>query len=70
MLRQRLRMRTWAGLCAGGMQQEAFYGAHDHALRHRDVIARFGRYPYRKAILGRESMATEIDFLEQPGSSF
>lgn len=52
------------------MQSEAFDGAHDYALRHREVIARFGRFPHRNAILGRESTAEEIAFLAQPGSSF
>jgi uncharacterized protein (DUF924 family) len=52
------------------MQHEAFDNAHDYALRHREVIARFGRFPHRNAILGRESTTTEIEFLKQPGSSF
>ena len=39
-------------------------------VRHRDIIARFGRYPHRNAVLGRESTAEEIAFLQQPGSSF
>jgi uncharacterized protein (DUF924 family) len=52
------------------MQHEAFDSAHDYALRHREVIARFGRFPHRNAILGRESTAEEIEFLKQPGSSF
>ncbi|MDX1268898.1 MAG: DUF924 family protein, partial [Oceanisphaera sp.] len=39
-------------------------------LRHRDIIARFGRYPHRNAILGRESTAEELAFLQQPGSGF
>ncbi|MHA6964294.1 DUF924 family protein [Zobellella denitrificans] len=39
-------------------------------LRHRDIIARFGRYPHRNAILGRVSTEEEKQFLEQPGSSF
>lgn len=42
----------------------------DFAIRHRDVIARFGRFPHRNAILGRASTAEELAFLEQPGSSF
>jgi len=42
----------------------------DYAIRHRDVIARFGRFPHRNAILGRESTPEEADFLKQPGSSF
>jgi uncharacterized protein (DUF924 family) len=42
----------------------------DFAIRHRDVVARFGRFPHRNAILGRESSAAELQFLETPGSSF
>ena len=39
-------------------------------LRHKVIIDRFGRYPHRNAILGRESTAEEIEFLKQPGSNF
>ena len=39
-------------------------------LRHKEIIDRFGRYPHRNAILGRTSTAEELEFLEQPGSSF
>lgn len=39
-------------------------------LRHKAIIDRFGRYPHRNAILGRESTLEEIAFLKQPGSSF
>jgi uncharacterized protein (DUF924 family) len=42
----------------------------DFAIRHQDVIARFGRFPHRNAILGRASTAEELTFLEEPGSSF
>lgn len=42
----------------------------DYAVRHRDIIARFGRFPHRNAILGRESTPEELSFLEQPNSSF
>ncbi|MBI1650029.1 DUF924 family protein [Hyphomicrobium sulfonivorans] len=41
-----------------------------YAEVHRDVIARFGRFPHRNAILGRPSTAEETAFLQQPGSSF
>ena len=41
-----------------------------YALAHRDVIARFGRFPHRNAILGRASTPEEIEFLKGPGSSF
>ncbi len=40
------------------------------ALAHRDIIARFGRFPHRNAVLGRESTPEEEEFLKQPGSSF
>lgn len=39
-------------------------------VKHKEIIDRFGRYPHRNALLGRESTAEEIDFLAQPGSSF
>lgn len=42
----------------------------DFAIRHRDQIARFGRFPQRNAILGRESTDEEQAFLDQPGSRF
>ena len=43
---------------------------HDYAVRHRDIIARFGRFPHRNAALGRASTPEEIAFLKEPGSSF
>ena len=42
----------------------------DYAERHYAIIERFGRYPHRNRILGRESSPEEIEFLKQPGSSF
>ena len=42
----------------------------DYARRHRDVVARFGRFPHRNAILGRASTPDELEFLKQPGSRF
>ncbi|MCC5858304.1 MAG: DUF924 domain-containing protein [Ectothiorhodospiraceae bacterium] len=38
--------------------------------KHKAIIERFGRYPHRNAVLGRESTAEELDFLKQPGSGF
>jgi uncharacterized protein (DUF924 family) len=45
-------------------------GFLDYAQRHRDIIARFGRFPHRNSVLGRSSSAEEEAFLRQPGSSF
>jgi uncharacterized protein (DUF924 family) len=42
----------------------------DYALRHREVIQQFGRFPHRNEILGRENTDEEVDFLQQPGSRF
>lgn len=42
----------------------------DYAEQHRVIIARFGRFPHRNRILGREPTSEEMDFLQQPGSSF
>jgi uncharacterized protein (DUF924 family) len=41
-----------------------------YAHAHRDIIVRFGRFPHRKAILGRASTREEEVFLSQPGSGF
>lgn len=41
-----------------------------YARAHQDIIARFGRFPHRNALLGRESTAEERTFLDGPGSSF
>lgn len=43
---------------------------YDYELRHKAIIDRFGRYPHRNGILGRESSPEEIVFLKEPGSSF
>jgi len=51
-------------------ERELFHGYLDYAERHQRVIARFGRFPHRNAILGRASTAEEIAFLEEPGSRF
>lgn len=50
--------------------QPGFDGMLDYAQRHQEVIARFGRFPHRNAILGRPSTPEEVEFLRQPGSSF
>jgi uncharacterized protein (DUF924 family) len=39
-------------------------------LKHQAIIERFGRYPHRNAILGRQSSPEELEFLRQPGSRF
>jgi uncharacterized protein (DUF924 family) len=43
---------------------------YEYAIKHHDIIARFGRFPHRNALLGRMSTPEEIEFLKEPGSSF
>lgn len=39
-------------------------------ISHKKIIEKFGRYPHRNDILGRQSTAKEKAFLSQPNSSF
>ncbi|MCP3128189.1 DUF924 family protein [Shewanella sp. KJ2020] len=50
--------------------REAAQANLEFELRHKAIIDRFGRYPHRNSILGRESTAAELAFLTEPGSSF
>lgn len=42
----------------------------EYAIKHHDIIEKFGRFPHRNEVLGRTSLPTEIEFLKTPGSSF
>jgi len=42
----------------------------NYEIKHKDIIDRFGRYPHRNEILGRESTDEELEFLKLSGSSF
>lgn len=50
--------------------QEGLEENYNFEVRHKEIIDRFGRYPHRNEILGRESTAEELEFLSKPGSSF
>ncbi len=50
--------------------RELFDSYLNYAVRHHDFVQRFGRFPHRNAILGRESTDEEVAFLQKPGSSF
>ena len=55
----------------GGLAGEP--GAPDvteYAVGHKKIVERFGRFPHRNALLGRETTPEEAEFLTQPGSSF
>ena len=51
-------------------QRSTFEEYLDVAMRHRDIIDRFGRFPHRNNILRRESTPEELAFLTQSGSFF
>jgi uncharacterized protein (DUF924 family) len=53
-----------------GRDEPALAGLVDWAWRHHDIVERFGRFVHRNALLGRPSSAEELEFLQQPGSSF
>lgn len=51
----------------------ATLGKDDYAFfatRHREIVERFGRFPHRNAVLGRETTSEEEAFLKEPHSSF
>lgn len=50
--------------------RDMYRGFLDYAIRHKTIIDRFGRFPHRNALLGRNSSEEEKAFLTQPGSSF
>ena len=41
-----------------------------YAKKHHDIIERFGRFPHRNTLLGRESTPAELAFIAEPGSGF
>jgi uncharacterized protein (DUF924 family) len=43
--------------------KQRLQGHLDYAQEHRAIIARFGRFPYRNAVLGRADTPGEEDFL-------
>lgn len=69
---QRRSVALFEALCrdAPVREQVRFSGFLDYARRHHDVIARFGRFPHRNAVLGRASTPEEVLYLAQPGAGF
>lgn len=65
---QELSVELYRALAAEGAERGE--STLDYAVRHRDIVARFGRFPHRNAVVGRASTPEEIEFLEEPGSAF
>ena len=55
---------------APGELRATFEESLSAAIQHRDIIARFGRFPHRNAILGRDSSREEDHWLANGGERF
>lgn len=53
-----------------GERGEVAQNAYDYACEHRDIIARFGRFPHRNSALGRASTPDELEYLNAGGKRF
>ncbi|MFC7291294.1 DUF924 family protein [Hirschia litorea] len=49
---------------------ETIRNGHKFAVKHRDVIAQYGRFPHRNKVLERTSTHAETDYLSRPGAGF
>ena len=69
---QATSVRLFTALCqqAPDSAKAAYQNYLDYALKHRDIIERFGRFPHRNSILRRKSTPVEHELLKGPGSSF
>ncbi|ELR67350.1 Putative transmembrane protein [Photobacterium marinum] len=47
-----------------------FEGFYQYAVRHHNVVKRFGRFPHRNAVHGRLSTKEELDWLQSGGERF
>jgi uncharacterized protein (DUF924 family) len=66
---QELSVRAFEELAASAQPEHAsmVQGGLDYARRHRDVIERFGRFPHRNQVLGRDTTAEEREYLATHG---
>lgn len=44
--------------------------SHDYAVRHCEIVTRFGRFPYRNEALGRASSDAELAWLAESNERF
>lgn len=43
---------------------------YEYAVKHYDVIEKYGRFPHRNKILGRDNTSEEEEYLSQPDAGF
>lgn len=58
------------GLAKTRELNDAGYGTDKYALNHLEIIARFGRFPHRNAVLGRRNMSQENEYLKDGKAGF
>ena len=63
---QRLSVELFRGLAG----EPGTTDATPFAVRHMEIVERFGRFPHRNEILGRQTTPEEAEFLKEPDSSF
>ena len=63
---QRFSVELFRGLSAETGSEDLL----GYAMRHMEIVERFGRFPHRNQILGRETTLEEAEFLKGPDSSF
>ncbi len=44
--------------------------SYEYAIKHMEVIEKFGRFPHRNKTLGRNSSDEEMEYLDLPGAGF
>ncbi|MFK2874191.1 DUF924 family protein [Dyella lipolytica] len=69
---QQRSVTLFEALCNGvpPNERDRYAGFLDYARQHREVIARFGRFPHRNAVLGRVSTPDELAYLAEPDAGF
>lgn len=63
---QRFSVELFRGLAAETGSDDLL----GYAVRHKEIVERFGRFPHRNEVLGRSTTPEEAGFLREPGSSF
>jgi len=70
---QELAVKMYSGFCDPALPShvlKALRSVSQYATVHRDIVSRFGRFPHRNAVLGRQSSNAELAYLSQGGQTF
>lgn len=69
---QNLSVQLYKNLAENGPEElkQTLQSTLEYAIRHQEIVSRFGRFPHRNQALSRPSTPAEVEFLKTPGSSF